>query len=185
MLDAKLGQEPAYWTSEVAKKLEVSDSTLRKWCIQLEATGYKFVKGENDSRAFTKHDLNALQLFKQIVKVQRKTKEVASLEVVERYGARQGTSPMQPAQMAVQAHEFKDKIDDMAQSIEEIKKQLHEQMKFNQELLKQIQQRDEYISKKLENRDRELLDAVKGIQETQKFIAASEEKKKKWWEFWK
>ncbi|MFL0574967.1 DUF3967 domain-containing protein, partial [Priestia megaterium] len=58
-----------------------------------------------------------------------------------------------------------------------------EQMKFNQELLKQIQQRDEYISKKLENRDRELLDAVKGIQETQKLIAASEEKKKKWWEF--
>ena len=44
MSDAKLGQEPAYWTSEVAKKLEVSDSTLRKWCIQLEATGYKFVK---------------------------------------------------------------------------------------------------------------------------------------------
>ena len=60
-----------------------------------------------------------------------------------------------------------------------------EQMKFNQELLKQIQQRDQYISKKLENRDRELLDAVKGIQETQKLIAASEEKKKKWWEFWK
>ncbi|MGX4607853.1 MerR family transcriptional regulator [Priestia sp. JNUCC 25] len=41
MSDAKLGQEPAYWTSEVAKKLEVSDSTLRKWCIQLEATGLK------------------------------------------------------------------------------------------------------------------------------------------------
>ncbi|MCJ7992953.1 DUF3967 domain-containing protein [Priestia sp. OVS21] len=60
-----------------------------------------------------------------------------------------------------------------------------EQMKFNQELLKQIQQRDEYISKRLENRDRELLDAVKGIQETQKLIAASEEKKNKWWEFWK
>ncbi|WP_460094018.1 DUF3967 domain-containing protein [Priestia megaterium] len=53
------------------------------------------------------------------------------------------------------------------------------QMKFNQKLLKQIQQRDEYISKKLENRHREFLDAVKGIQETQKFIAASEEKKKK------
>ncbi|MED1015412.1 DUF3967 domain-containing protein [Bacillus atrophaeus] len=60
-----------------------------------------------------------------------------------------------------------------------------EQMKFNQELLKQIQQRDESISKKLENRDRELLDAVRGMQETQKLIAASEEKKKKWWEFWK
>ncbi|WP_176345179.1 DUF3967 domain-containing protein [Priestia aryabhattai] len=52
-------------------------------------------------------------------------------------------------------------------------------MKFNQELLKQIQQRNEYISKKLENRDRELLDAFKRIQETKKFIAASE----KWWEF--
>lgn len=60
-----------------------------------------------------------------------------------------------------------------------------EQMKFNQELLKQIQQRDEYISKKLESRDSELLYAVRGIQETQKLIAASEEKKKKWWVFWR
>jgi len=170
MSDAKLGQEPAYWTSEVAKKLEVSDSTLRKWCIQLEATGYKFVKGENDSRAFTKHDLNALQLFKQLVKVQRKTKEVASLEVVERYGARQGTPPMQPAQMAVQAHEFKDKIDDMAQSIEEIKKQLHEQMEFNKKLVERM--------------DQQSMSHIREIQETRKQLAAAQEKKK-WWEFWK
>lgn len=170
MSDAKLGQEPAYWTSEVAKKLEVSDSTLRKWCIQLEAKGYKFVKGENDSRAFTKHDLNALQLFKQLVKVQRKTKEVASLEVVDRYGARQETLPMQPAQLAAETYEFKDTIDVMAKSIEEIKTQLHEQMEFNKELVERMNQQS--------------MSHIREIQETRKQLAAAQEKKK-WWEFWK
>jgi transposase-like protein len=170
MSEAKLGQEPAYWTGEVAKKLEISDSTLRKWCIQLEAAGYKFIKGENDSRAFTDHDLKALQLFKQLVKVQRKTKETACLEVVKHYGTRTGTPPMQPAQMAVQAHEFKDKIDDMAQSLEEIKKQLNEQMDFNKKLVERM--------------DQQSMSHIREIQETRKQLAAAEEKKK-WWEFWK
>ncbi|MGG3271727.1 DUF3967 domain-containing protein [Priestia aryabhattai] len=170
MSDAKLGQEPAYWTSEVAKKLEVSDSTLRKWCIQLEATGYKFVKGENDSRAFTKHDLNALQLFKQIVKVQRKTKEVASLEVVDRYRDRRPTLPMQSAQLAAETHQYKATIDAMAKSIEEIKTQLYEQMEFNKELVERM--------------DQQSMSHIREIQETRKQLAAAHEKKK-WWEFWK
>ncbi|MGG0487272.1 DUF3967 domain-containing protein [Priestia aryabhattai] len=170
MSDAKLGQEPAYWTSEVAKKLEVSDSTLRKWCIQLEATGYKFVKDENDSRAFTKHDLNALQLFKQIVKVQRKTKEVASLEVVDRYGDRRPTLPMQSAQLAAETYQYKATIDAMARSIEEIKTQLYEQLEFNKELVERM--------------DQQSMSHIREIQETRKQLAAAQEKKK-WWEFWK
>ncbi|WP_436462526.1 DUF3967 domain-containing protein, partial [Amycolatopsis sp. w19] len=85
-------------------------------------------------------------------------------------GARQGTPPMQPAQMAVQAHEFKDKIDDMAQSIEEIKKQLHEQMEFNKKLVERM--------------DQQSMSHIREIQETRKQLAAAQEKKK-WWEFWK
>lgn len=44
--------------------------------------------------------------------------------------------------MSVQAHEFKDKIDDMAKSIEEIKKQLHEQMEFNKKLVERMDQQN-------------------------------------------
>ncbi|MGE1198460.1 DUF3967 domain-containing protein, partial [Priestia megaterium] len=80
------------------------------------------------------------------------------------------TPPMQPAQMAVQAHEFKDKIDDMAQSIEEIKKQLHEQMEFNKKLVERMDQQN--------------MSHIREIQETRKQLAAAQEKKK-WWEFWK
>jgi len=77
---------------------------------------------------------------------------------------------MQPAQMAVQAHEFKDKIDDMAQSLEEIKKQLNEQMDFNKKLVERM--------------DQQSMSHIREIQETRKQLAAAEEKKK-WWEFWK
>jgi hypothetical protein len=73
------------------------------------------------------------------------------------------------------AYQQTQQYDQLLKQFEDFKE---EQMKFNQELLKPIQQRDEYISKKLENRDRELLDAVRGMQETQKLIAARKKRKR-------
>ncbi|RYL93915.1 hypothetical protein EWI07_07050 [Sporolactobacillus sp. THM7-4] len=43
-------QENAFWTKEVADILQIAESTLRKWCIQLEKNDYTFTKGTNGSR---------------------------------------------------------------------------------------------------------------------------------------
>lgn len=170
MSNIEFSQEPAYWTGEVAKGLEISDSTLRKWCIQLEANGYRFIKGENESRAFTEHDLMALKYFKQLVKVDRATKEIASQKVVQRYGERGGTAPMQAIEKGVQLQSLQEKINDMAESLETIKKQLDEQMEFNKKLVERM--------------DQQSMNYVREVQETRKQLATAAEPKKKWWRFW-
>jgi transposase-like protein len=160
--------EKAYWNNEVAKRLEISDSTLRRWCIQLESKGYTFIKGENDSRAFTVHDLEALTLFKQLVKVERKTKETASEKVVERYAARDVTPPMQGENIGLKSMHLEEKIEEMSRHLEEIKSQLDKQMDFNKRLVERIDQQN--------------LNHIRELQETKKQIAATE--KKVWWKFW-
>lgn len=61
----------AYWTREVAESLGISDSYLRKWCLELEKNGYQFLKvkdGKNrDNRAFTEHDVIALRKFQSLL----------------------------------------------------------------------------------------------------------------------
>lgn len=161
--------EKAYWNHEVAKLLEISDSTLRRWCIQLETNGYIFIKGENESRAFTVHDLAALRFFKELVKVERKTKETASKEVVERYLARDVTPPMQGFDKALHPVQVDEKIEELSNKIEAMKLQLDQQMEFNKQLIERM--------------DQQSMNYIRELQETKKQIAVSQEKKK-WWKFW-
>jgi DNA-binding transcriptional MerR regulator len=161
--------EKAYWNHEVAKLLEISDSTLRRWCIELEANGYVFIKGENESRAFTVHDLDALRFFKELVKVKRKTKETASKEVVERYPARVVTPPMQGFDKALQPVQVHEKIEELSNKIEQMKSQLDKQMEFNKQLIERM--------------DQQSMSYIRELHETKKQIAISQEKK--WWRFWK
>ncbi|MGG1073764.1 hypothetical protein ABE178_28670 [Priestia megaterium] len=72
----------AYWTREVAESLGISDSYLRKWCLELEKNGYKFLKvkdGKNrDNRAFTEHDVIALRKFQSLLAQPNVTKAHAA-----------------------------------------------------------------------------------------------------------
>ncbi|WP_255449489.1 MerR family transcriptional regulator [Bacillus sp. AR18-7] len=78
-------QERAYWTHEVSEKLQISDSTLKRWANELEVSGYEFAKGSNDSRAFTAHDINALEKYRYLTKKQKVKKEDAATAVVEEF----------------------------------------------------------------------------------------------------
>ncbi|MGR5989377.1 MerR family transcriptional regulator [Bacillus paranthracis] len=58
--------EKAYWNHEVAEHLQMGNSTLRRWCLELEKQGYIFSKGEQESRAFTKRDVLILEKIKEL-----------------------------------------------------------------------------------------------------------------------
>lgn len=67
--------------------------------------------------------------------------------------------------------------------IAEIKDSLKEQKEFNAELIKRLAQQQQYIGKRLEERDQLLMESINKSLETQKQIAATreEEKKKGFW----
>lgn len=160
-------EKKAYWTHELARLLAISDSTLRKWCIDLEKHGYVFVKGEQNSRAFVEHDRKALQHFKDLVQGKRLTKEEASKIVVNQWqGNREngGTTPMQAENIPVHIpfdHELM-----------KIHERLDEQAELTQEILERMDQRDQ-----------KLITVLREIHETKIEIAVA--KKKRWWQFWK
>ncbi|AQU77210.1 DUF3967 domain-containing protein [Priestia megaterium] len=172
-------QQKVYTAREAATLLAIQNTTVRKYSQLLEKAGYHIHKNELGHRGFFDKDIMVLRKIRELIKHPDMSLDQAINAVISTVGE-DSVSDRDTEELVT--YQGTQQYEQLLKQFEDFKE---EQMKFNQELLKQIQQRDEYISKKLENRDRELLEAVKGMQETQKLIAASEEKKKKWWEFWK
>lgn len=165
--------EKAYWTHEAAKYLEIGESTLRKWCIELEKNGYTFIKGAMDSRAFTDKDLIALNHFKQLYKVKKHTREQAAKAVVEKYAMEGVNERSTPVPM-----DNNRSYENLENMVKELLEQNKKQEEFNKALLKRLDQQENYIKEVLENRDRLLLETIRESQEEK--AAALEKKKASW-----
>jgi hypothetical protein len=162
--------EKAYWNHEVAKVLGIGESTLRKWCIELEKNGYEFVKGAKDSRAFLEHDLQALMHFKQLTKNDKVPQETAAKTVVEKFirtVENERTLPV-PYENNRSIEEFEEKINMLLE-------QSKRQDEFNKALLAKLEQQERYISESLERRDKLLLESLRATQEQ---VAAAQEESK-------
>ena len=80
-----MSEERAYWTHEIATFLSVSDSTLRKWCLELEKQGYTFTKGAKNSRALLVRDRDLLILVKHHLRTDKITIEKAVEQALEEF----------------------------------------------------------------------------------------------------
>ncbi|MEI4804540.1 DUF3967 domain-containing protein [Bacillus sp. FJAT-51639] len=158
--------EKAYWNHEVAQRLNMGKSTLRRWCLEFEKQGYVFSKGEQDSRAFLEQDVLILEKMKQL-QSQGKKLEDAIKQVLSEHERVPLTPQSAPRSLDI----------DLQMEREQLKKELLEEMK--QELLNSEQR----IFQRLEERDQVLVQHIREIQETKKLMAAVQEKK--WWQFWK
>lgn len=161
--------EKAYWNHEVAQRLNMGKSTLRRWCLELEKQGYTFSKGEQDSRAFLGRDVLMLEKIKQLQNQGQKLENAIKQAISEQEQV--PPIPQNPPRSL-------DSTDiDLQREREQLKKELLEGIK--QELLTSEQR----IFQRLEERDQVLMQHVREIQETKKLMAAVQEKK--WWQFWK
>lgn len=140
-------EEKAYWNKDVARILEIGESTVRKWCLELEKNGYEFIRGYKDSRAFLQHDLNALTYFKDLTKVGSYTLDQAAVLVVERYQNREGNDITAHVpdgdKRSIQAIE--EGMKKLVELSEERLKMAVEQSEMNKLLLKKLDQRDSLI----------------------------------------
>ena len=158
--------EKAYWNNEVAERLEMGKSTLRRWCLELEKQGYTFTKGEQDSRAFLEQDVLLLE------KIKKLQSEGSKLEnAIKQVLSEREQLPLTPVDTP-RSPEL-----DFSTEREKLKQELLQEIK--QELLGTEQR----ILERLEKRDQLLIQHVREIQETKRMVAAVQEKK--WWEFWK
>ena len=72
-------------TIEASEYFNLGESTLKKYCLELERNGYKFIKGAKDSRLFYENDLEALRYFLRLYKAKKHTREQSAKIVVEKF----------------------------------------------------------------------------------------------------
>ncbi|MEK4504311.1 MULTISPECIES: DUF3967 domain-containing protein [unclassified Bacillus (in: firmicutes)] len=164
-----------YVPKDIALLLEVKESTLRKYFQTLEAHGYIFLKNDRGHRAFFDKDVVALRQYVDLVQKNKMSMDSAAKVVLAM-----------------------DSSNDLSHSDNDNKKKLpiisdndHDKDYVTKEelrdiiegLTKTIQQQNEYLNKRLEERDQMLLQHIREIQETKKLVVADQVKK--WWQFWK
>src|SRR5690606_16647978 len=170
-----LSEQAIYNTKDVAKLFDIHPSTVRKYCDFLEKEGYFFHKNDFGHRGFFDDDLIALRKLielKDAMTLEQATKSVIAWK--------------NDSDVVGVATEKEQYIGRYSELLEEFKAFKEEQNAFNQELLKQLNSEREYIKTVLEERDKNLMIAMREPLETQKQLASSSEQpKKRWWEFWK
>ena len=140
-------EEKAYWNKDVARIVGIGESTVRKWCIELEKNGYKFIRGFKDSRAFLQHDLNAMIYFKSLVKDSSYSFPQAAEMVVSKYGGekREGendiTAPVLP-EKPVSMESIEQILGKFVTVSEE---QMQNAKVMNEELLKRLEKQNEIM----------------------------------------
>ncbi|WP_445668922.1 DUF3967 domain-containing protein [Niallia sp. FSL W8-0177] len=148
-----------YSSKEVAKRLSIEPVTVRKYSQMLEEHGYSFKKDEKNWRQYSEDDIRFLEYLSNL-KSMGKTLDESVQHVAQLY--RSSLSISQP-DTALQTE-----IEEENPFLLFIKSQ----EEFNKKLLERMDQRD-----------KNLMAAIRELQETKKQIAAAE--KKKWWMFWK
>ncbi|KEK22161.1 MerR family transcriptional regulator [Bacillus gaemokensis] len=169
-------QERAYWTHEVADKLQISHSTLKRWCSELEASGYKFTKGTNESRAFTAHDLSALEKYKYLTKKQKIPKDTAASTVTEEFSKNMSA-------WAPPAHKENDHFSSSpqaAQTLQTLMQRFQEQEEMNRQILQELKTANE-LNKTISSQYEQLKQEIQALNDNQKLIASSQEKKQGFW----
>ena len=166
--------QAVYGSSDIADVLHIQESTLRKYCLLLEKSGYAFLKNEQGHRAFFDQDIIGLRKLMSLKNDADMTLEEAVKSVVAWKNGHD---------IAVSNTEEARYIACYNVLMEEFKAFQEQQHHFNQALLQEIRHQQTYIEQRLEERDRLLLQSMRETLEVRKEIVATP--KKKWWLFYK
>lgn len=171
-----------YWANDIADLLDISPSTLRKWSLLLEAEGYHFIRDEHNRRAYTDYDLIALRKLKEFLN-NKMSMENAIKAVSLLHSQKENDTPG----TGIVTNDYK-RLEERYHSLDQsFKEYVQQQQEFNKALLEQLKRQEEYIEQSIKERDRDLMQTLNGIIETNRIIAAAQEQreKKKWYQFWK
>lgn len=72
-----------YKASEVAKRLGLKESTLKKYYLALEKEGYSVKRNPSNHRMFTDDDMQIIEQFRELIKYDGMTIELAAKEIAK------------------------------------------------------------------------------------------------------
>lgn len=158
-----------YWASEVAKNLGIGTSTLRKYCLALEEAGYPFERGTNKSRIFYHKDIATIERIIAAMNKKNITLEQAinlAMTSVEENGV--ATAAMESVADQEHMRTLTERIGRLELLNMELLKKLEQQQKF-------LEERDSQRIRREEQRDSQLMELIREIQESKRLIAATKQ----------
>ncbi|SFD70237.1 DNA-binding transcriptional regulator, MerR family [Bacillus sp. 491mf] len=163
-----------YWGSEVAKNLGIGSSTLRKYCLALEEAGYPFERGNNNSRIFYHKDVATIERLVTAMNKKNVTLEQAINLAMTSVGENE------IATVATDSVSDTEHIQALIERIERLEQ-------LNLELIQRLDQQSKFLQEtdaqriiREEQRDVQLMQVLREIQDSKRLIAASEQKKSLW-----
>ncbi|MCW9134374.1 DUF3967 domain-containing protein [Bacillus paramycoides] len=193
--------EIVYSASEVYKRLEISDSTLRKYMEVLLREGFAVKKDNRGRRQYTEHDVMVIEKLIELSKHEGMTLEKAAKMIAQRLEIANPNAETEESQETdlIPFHiqqqlqqQYSVMAQEMNQSILVMEERLSGQVKqSNEEIKASIEAHNERVEKRLEARDETLMKTLHEMQEIKRLmqgfrdeVAAAKEKKKPWWQFW-
>jgi DNA-binding transcriptional MerR regulator len=190
-----------YSASDVYKRLEISDSTLRKYMEVLQREGYAVQKDKRGRREYTEYDVMVLEKLIELSKHDGMTLEKAAKLITQQLGnpdinekteESQGTDLISYHIQQQLQQQYSVMAKEMNRNLLEMEQRLSQQAEqSNKRIEESIERRNERIEKRLEERDKNLIKTLREIQETKRImkeyheeVAATKDKKKHWWKFW-
>ncbi|MDP1460096.1 DUF3967 domain-containing protein [Bacillus wiedmannii] len=166
--------DQTYWGSEVAKNLGIGSSTLHKYCLALEEAGYPFERGNNNSRIFYHTDVSTIERL-----ITAMNKKSITLE-----------QAINLAMVSVEENEIATVATKNVVNIEHIKalsERIERLEQLNLELIQRLDQQSKILQEtdaqriiREEQRDIQLIQVLREIQDSKKLIATTEQKKSFW-----
>lgn len=178
----------AYWTKEVADNLGIVSSTLRKWCLLLEEGGYTFDRNDKDQRIFYEHDVMTLRAVKKLTQKDHMTLANATKKAIQQAKSREFVTPTDTEEKGVAERDINSDIERDG-TINKLLAHIEQQERFNRELLDRLDRQQQYIEerdkrdrmliesreKRVEERDRRLMEIHRETREMRDMIAAAKE----------
>ncbi|MCM2532124.1 hypothetical protein NDK43_06650 [Neobacillus pocheonensis] len=168
--------ERVYWTHEVAERLEMGESTLRKWSIALEKQGHSFIKGDQERRLFLETDIQLLLKMKEEPPIPKKRSVLEATEIALNKW-RTSLVPVEEERTALVPLTDPTYMETMSKMFDE---KLKERDSF---WLKIVEERDSFFLSKLEEKEKKHEERqaflLKKIEESGERVSFLEEKNDK------
>lgn len=172
-----------YSTKDIANMTDIAESTVRKYSQLLEKQGYVFNRNVSGNRIFTEQDVKVFLEFKKGPKNEKSVEEIA-LDIATKYITKPDTSKEDVSDNTQSDQLFeRDMLVDLVEKVNVLTDMNEKQTKFNEELLKRLDQQQKYIDDRMNERDKRLIESLRESQEERQALlqiaAAQEEDKKK------
>lgn len=173
-----------YKPSDIMKKFDLKESLYKKYIAALEKEGYAFQKNQQGHRFFTTEDIEVLENFLELIRYDGMTIESVAKKIGE-MKRHDGITIQKSESHDVMTLVEKAVTTALQAQEKELTSKFETQFQETQEFMKRIETRTAERDKLLMQSIRESQETKKLLLEVKEQIAAANEKKNTWWQFWK